>query len=134
MSHPTHPADALILAAAKRDRGFSVQPLVGRSDKAVANRCEALAAAGKLHKAKLSHRVVRWYDTAERAQAAMDKAHVDRARMVTHASASKPRMLDQSSEGIITAATKFTVCPSNPPRFQTASPIQFGLQRGRVMR
>lgn len=130
----SHPADPLILAAAKRERGFTAQPLVGRSHNTVANRCEVLAAAGKLHKAKISHRVVRWYDTAERAQAAMDKAHVDRSRMVAYASASKPRMLDQSSEGRITPDTKYTVCPSHPPRYQAMGAIEFGLQRGRVTR
>lgn len=131
----THPADPLILAAAKRERGFTVQPLVGVSDKAVYNRCRELEKAGQLHRAKISHRVVRWYDSAERAQTAMDRQHVDRSRVVAVACSGKPRMLDQRSDGIITERTKFTVCPSHPPRFQgVTGAVQFGLQRGRVTR
>lgn len=133
MSHPTHPVDLLILEGAKRERGFTCQPLGGLSGKRVYRRCDLLAKAGKLHKAKISHHVVRWYDTAERAQAAMDKVHTEHARRVAYASAAKPRMQDQGP-AIVPAGVKAVVCPPFVPRFQVSGSIQFGLQRGRVTR
>lgn len=125
--------DPLILAAAAKTGGFTCRPLGTLGRNGVRLRCLALAADGKLHKAKVSHRVVRWYDTAERAQAAVDMLHLDRARKVAYVVASTPRLLDQSP-AVITEHTKVTVCPPFVPRFQTSSAIQFGLQRGRVTR
>jgi hypothetical protein len=64
---------AAILAASKGPNGCDATKVPGLDHEYVKLRITKLCQLGQLHRAKLSHKVVRYFDTAERAAAYMVK-------------------------------------------------------------
>lgn len=88
--------------------------------------------AGELFKARISHKVARYY--ADQATAEREQARFSMAGQ-TRISRPVAVRLDPSLPVVVPAHVKVTMCPSHPPRYQAlVGAIEFGLQRGRVTR
>ena len=66
-------ATAAIEAASKGINGMDASKVQGFSTIEIGRQTQKMCAAGRLHRAKLSHRVVRYFDTAERAATYLKK-------------------------------------------------------------
>ena len=62
-----------IEAASKQPNGMDTTKMKGFTVLEIAHMAQKLCAAGTLHRAKLSHKVVRYFDTPERAAAYLQK-------------------------------------------------------------
>lgn len=76
---------AAILAASKGPNGCDATKVPGLDHEYVKLRITKLCQLGQLHRAKLSHKVVRYFDTAERAAAYMVKNGPEASRLRTKA-------------------------------------------------
>lgn len=110
----------------KTPTGFSASEVTGYSPEQVRRAAEALVAAGRLHRAKVSPRRVRYFATAALAQGFLTSRPAAAApqRMVAGNRAKAGWSVDEP--GLITADTKITRAAS-PPRgvFRTNTYLQF---------
>lgn len=109
----------------KTPAGFSASEVTGYSPEQVRRAAEALVAAGRLHRAKVSPRRVRYFATDRLAQGFMaSRASVAPQRMAAGTRVKAGWSADEP--GLITAQTKITKAPA-PPRgvFRTNTYLQF---------
>jgi hypothetical protein len=110
---------------AKTPSGFSASEVTGYSPEQVRRAAEALVAAGRLHRSKVSPRRVRYFATAKLAQDYQSARPVVGAqRPVTGLRAKATWSPDEP--GLITPQTKITKAPA-PPRgvFRTNTYLQY---------
>ncbi len=102
-----------LLALAKNKVGFSTSEVSGFTSSQVAPAANALVAAGKLHRAKLSPKVVRYF-----ASEALAKAYVSgHVKHAASAGGSTPRTRatwPKDAPMHITPNTKITIAPPPP--------------------
>lgn len=126
-----------ILTLAQSPEGMHSSQIKDLGSTYVLSRANELVSAGRLYKARLAHKHVRFYTGRQRAIEAQRKADAD-AMAATQAASMKRSNASWSPKAkvVFTKATKFTKCPSPPDRFMaTETPnVYGGNQRGRVMR
>jgi hypothetical protein len=105
---------AAILAASKGPNGCDATKVPGLDHEYVKMRITKLCADGKLHRAKLGHKTVRYFDTAERAAAYMVK-NGPSAGQVRAAEAKKKAAEFKTLKTITPAGIKKEVSENYPP-------------------
>lgn len=96
-------AEASLIELSRRPEGVKLQEV--SKDHSLWEIAEELVKAGKLHKAKLGHKTVRYFADKRMADALQTKQHqfvVKQERLA----------IDPNAEMIITEKTKITICPS----------------------
>lgn len=133
----------ILLKLAARECGVATSDLElkGYTTTQVGQQANRMVEAGRLFKAKFTHRSVRWYTDAGRAEHAVAN-HVKSSRQVGGNRVNVDRLDDYRSfkrmaaagEMVITEKTIFTQCPNYVPRFQAVDlpGLYAGNQRGRV--
>ena len=103
-----------LLALAKNKVGFSTSEVSGFTSSQVAPAANALVAAGKLHRAKLSPKVVRYFSSEALAKAYVS-GHVKHAATATATSTPRTRATwPKDAPMNITPNTKITIAPPPP--------------------
>lgn len=97
-------ARAKLLELGARNEGVCLKEITDHGN--VWERAEELVRAGRLFKAKISHRVVRYFTDARMAAALAEKPNLTISKSVVKAGFSP------KDPPIITANTKVTICPS----------------------
>lgn len=124
-----------ILELASRKSGFHSSDIPDRDTTYVLSRANELVGEGKLFKVRVAYKRVEFFTDKKTADQVQRKSEAANAAKVQAASMS-PRSAGwaKNAEVVFTKATKFTKCPSPPPRFASvATPnIHGGNQRGRV--
>lgn len=122
-----------VLERAAQPRGFAIPDLPTCNPSTVHTMCCRLQAEGLLFKAKLSHRVVKWFTDKDRALQAEDMARADKGRRHEKMADLKPRLRD-NTPAIVPEGVKHTVyeCKAVPRYAGHVGAVAFGLQRGRV--
>lgn len=123
-----------ILAAAARPNGMGTGDIPGHERARVSAMCARMVANGGLFKLQVSHRHVRMFASEEGMRKAQDRLNMTRKPPRKPSPSAAPRKVCQA-EIVYTESTKYTLCPSAPPRFQTFDMphIHGALQRGRVV-
>ncbi len=100
-------------ALARNKVGFSTSEVSGFTSNQVAPAANALVAAGKLHRAKLSAKVVRYFSTEALAKAYVT-GHVKHAAATTSSTPRTRATWPKDAPMNITANTKITIAPPPP--------------------
>jgi len=105
--------------------GFSASEITGYSPEMVRRAAEALVAAERLHRAKVSPRRVRYFATAAMAKKFVDQHAVAPAPRAAVGTRMKARW-SADEPAIITPRTRITIAPT-PPRgvYRTNTYLQF---------
>ena len=107
--------------------GFSASEVTGYGPEQVRRAAEAMVAAGRLHRAQVSSRRVRYFSTPERVQAflARKPAASTTARLAIVSQRAKAAW-SPDEPGLITPETKITRAPSPPSGvYRTNTYLQF---------
>jgi len=109
----------------KTSAGFSASEVTGYGPEQVRRAAEALVAANRLHRAKISARRVRYFSAASQAQAYMTARPATPNRQMVAGNRTKASW-SSDEPGLITPQTKITKAPP-PPRgvFRTNTYLQF---------
>ena len=103
-----------LLVLAKASVGFSTSEVSGFTSKQVGPVAEALVVAGALHRAKVSHKVVRYFATAAQASAFVSGQTKKAAKTTASVSPRTKATWAKDAPMNITADTKITVAPAPP--------------------
>ena len=130
-----------ILHTAAKPGGFTAQPLGGLLLQGIHKRCARLVKEGRLFKARISHRTVRWYADKEAADTAIARHHDDAARKREGASARvHKKQYAPPADGPVQyhpdfkGVQKLEGFERYEARYTQAGAVSFGMQRGRVTR
>lgn len=140
MTISEHSLAATVRRLAARPQGVhcSDPALAGWSTDLYATTAYKLALRGEIHRAKISHRNVRYYtDKAEALRCEQRAASMRKTGFVSDRQTLDHRVRAWGdAKMVITDKTVFTQCPSYTPRFQAVElpGIAGGNQRGRVLR
>lgn len=103
-----------LLRLAAAHGGFATSEVDGHTSKQVGPVAEALVRAGKLHRAKISHRVIRYFASEAQASAFTSTSAAKPAKPAVSVSPRTKATWAKDAPMNITADTKITVAPPPP--------------------
>lgn len=110
---------------ARNPAGFSASDITGYAPEHVRRAAQALVAAGRLHRATVSPRRVRYFATPEMAEAFAKRPSPTRPQQSVAGTRTKARW-SPDEPGVITAATRIIKAPPLPDNvFRTNTYAQF---------